>query len=291
MKIAVNKDGCVLDILKAEFGATSRTRIRKMIQHKMVRVGGILVTRADQTVKAGQTLEYARIHGRDRQGQAPVPILFEDRYLLVVEKPPGLLTFGERGAGGTSLYKKLLEYQRVRSSSRAGLYVVHRLDREVSGIVIFAKSTKVQEQLKVDWKKTRKYYYALVEGGPVENDGKIQSVLKEGLDRKVFSVKPPQTGRNAVTHYRVLERYQNVTLLEVRLETGRKNQIRVHLSDMGCPVVGDWRYGARDTVKRRIRLHAFRIGFSHPVSGAWLEFESPMPAGFLRLENREEKYK
>ena len=290
MKITANKDGNILSILEEQFGAASRTRIRKMIEHKMVSVDAIAVYRADHMVKTGQTIEYMRVRGQDKQFSPPVPVLFEDPHLLVVEKPAGLVTYGERGAGGTSLYKKLLTYLRIRTNSRMGLYVVHRLDREVSGIVIFAKSAKVQEQLKAGWRNTQKYYYALVEGGPEEETGTIRSILKEGPDHKVYSVKAKESGKMAVTHYWIVRRLQNHTLLKIRLETGRKNQIRVHLSEMGCPVVGDRRYGANDAVVRRIRLHGFRIAFKHPVSGALLEFESPMPAGFLHLKDKDEKY-
>jgi 23S rRNA pseudouridine1911/1915/1917 synthase len=291
MKMIAKKDGRLLGLLEAEFGSASRTRIRKMIQFKMVKVSGVPVTRVDHPVKAGEAIEYIKLRGQHKRLPAPVPILYEDDYLMVVEKPPGLLTYGEKGTGGSSLYKRLIEYRKEVSGTGYRLYVVHRIDREVSGIVMFAKSANFQEQLKAKWKETKKYYYALVEGKPEKASGTVKSLLKEGKDRKVYSVTAPEIGKVAITHYRTLRALPHHTLLEVRLETGRKNQIRVQLSELGCPVVGDQRYGASDDVKRRIRLHAFRIGFTHPVTGKLLEIESPMPTGFLVLKSRDEKYK
>jgi len=210
---------------------------------------------------------------------------------LIAEKPAGLLTFGGRGTGGTSLYRVLKDFVNQRSGGRQRLHVVHRLDREVSGIVLFAKNGKVQQQIKKNWKETKKRYHALVEGRPKNDRGTIQSWLREGVDRKMASSDKPAGAKLAVTHYRVVKRLDGHTLLEIETETGRKNQVRVHLAEMGCPLVGDRRYGADAKVIRRIRLHAFYLGFTHPVVGRFVEFESPMPQGFMVLGNRDEKYK
>jgi len=277
--------------LLEEFGSASKTRIRKMLKYEMVKVSGKTISRADFAVKAGQHLEYVKKTLRDKIVQAPVPIIFEDDYLLVVEKPPGLLTYGKKGTGGTSLYRILKDFIKQRSSGRQRVYVVHRLDREVSGLVLFAKDEKIQQQIKANWKGTKKLYYALVEGRPENEGGTLRSWLKEGPGRKMTEVNKPDGAKLAVTHYRILKKLPGYTLLEIEPETGRKNQVRVHLAGLGHPLVGDRRYGAAEEVLRRIRLHAFYLSFIHPVSGRFLEFRNPMPRAFLVPGNKDEVYK
>jgi 23S rRNA pseudouridine1911/1915/1917 synthase len=291
VKITAQKDGPIVDLLVEVFGSASKTHIRKMLKYQMIQVSGQPVTRADFAVKAGDVIEYVKKTGRKNEIAPPVPIIFEDDDLLIAEKPAGLLTFGERGTGGTSLYRVLKDFVNQRSGGRQRLHVVHRLDREVSGIVLFAKNGKAQQQIKKNWKETKKKYHALVEGRPEKDRGTIQSWLREGVDRKMASSDKPAGAKLAVTHYRVVKRLDGHTLLEIETETGRKNQVRVHLAEMGCPLVGDRRYGGKAKVIRRIRLHAFYLGFTHPVVGRFVEFESPMPQGFLVLGNRDEKYK
>jgi 23S rRNA-/tRNA-specific pseudouridylate synthase len=193
--------------------------------------------------------------------------------------------------GGTSFYQQLLGWIKEKTDGKERLFTIHRLDREVSGLLIFAKSERIQEKMKAEWKDVRKLYYALVEGSVKKDSGTIRSWLAEGKDQKVYSVRSPEGAKLAVTHYRVMDRTEGFTLLEVELETGRKNQIRVHLSEMGCPVVGDRRYGADDRYERRIRLHAFFLSFRHPVTEQLMELKSRMPKGFLVLREGDEKYK
>ncbi|MFZ0134956.1 MAG: RluA family pseudouridine synthase [Desulfobacterales bacterium] len=291
MKIIAQKSGPIVELLVEAFGAASKTHIRKMLKYNMIKVGDQLVTRAEFAVGAGDVIEYVKKSGQRKKIRPPAPILFDDDELLVAEKPAGLITFGERGTGGTSLYKMLKEFVALRSDGRQQVYVVHRLDREVSGIILFAMNAKVQQQLKKNWKETKKLYYALVEGRPQKDRDTLRTWLREGADRKVASSDRPAGAKLAVTHYRVLKVVKGHTLLEIETETGRKNQIRVHLAELGHPIVGDRRYGADATVTRRIRLHAFYLGFKHPTHGRFVEFTSPMPQGFLVLGKKDEDYK
>lgn len=291
MKSKVKRSGPLLEVLQEALGIDSRTRIRKMLKYDMIRIDGVPVDRPDAQVRAGQTVEYLKKTGIKKSVKPPLPLLYEDDHILVTEKPAGLLTYGERGTGGASLYRMLRDFVKRRSEGRQRLCVVHRLDREVSGLILFAKHGKAQETLKSNWNDVRKRYLALVEGAPASDEGTIQTWLREGADRRVYSVDKPKGAKLAVTHYRVLKKLPAHTLLEIRTDTGRKNQIRVHMAEMGCPIVGDRRYGGDDSVIRRIRLHASYLGFKHPVTGHLQEFESPLPKGFLTLKNRDENYK
>ncbi|MFH1159764.1 MAG: RluA family pseudouridine synthase [bacterium] len=279
------------ELLLKEFQQASRTTVKKLIAHGNVRVNGKMVTNPAGQVNPGDVVEYTRQPGSRSRLKSPFRIFFEDEYMLVVEKPVGILTVGDIGSGGTSLYKMMLDYVKESSRGKERIFVVHRLDKEVSGLLVFAKSEKIQEQIKADWENTRKLYYVLVQGNPPKDKGTLRSWLKEGKDQHVFSSGSPEGAKLAITHYRVTDKIADYALLEVELETGRKNQIRVHLADMGCPVVGDRRYGAVDRFDRRIRLHAFYLSLNHPATGVPLEFKSPMPKGFLVLKEENEKYK
>ena len=291
MKSIAKERILLMDFLLREFSAVSKTTVKKWIAHGSVKVNDKQETNPVVFVNPGDSVEYLRQIFRPGKIKSPYPVLFEDESLLVAEKPAGLLTIGDRGLGGTSFYQLMLAYVKENSKGKERIFVVHRLDREVSGILLFAKSEMLQEKIKKQWFEAKKRYYALVEGGPKNDTGTIRSWLMEGRDQKVHSVAIHEGAKLAVTHYRVMDRAPDYTLLEIDLETGRKNQIRVHLSEMGCPVVGDRRYGADDRYERRIRLHAFYLSIRHPVTDQVLEFKSKMPKTFLILKEGDEKYK
>jgi 23S rRNA pseudouridine1911/1915/1917 synthase len=291
MKIRITKEISLLEHLFGAFQTASKTTVKQRITHGNVRVNGKMVTNPAVILKEGDTIEYIKQEVKINKVKPPYQVIFEDNALLVAVKPAGLLTIGDRGLGGTSFYQQMQAYVKENSKGKERLFVVHRLDREVSGILLFAKSEALQEEIKKHWMDTKKLYYALVEGQPTEDKGTIRSWLTEGHDQRVYSVNVQEGAKLAITHYRVMDRTPDYTLLEVELETGRKNQIRVHLSEMGCPVVGDRRYGADARFERRIRLHAYYLSFRHPVSGHLVDFKSKMPKGFLELKPGDEKYK
>ena len=291
MIIKATKEITLMGLLMNEFGTATKSGVKRLILNRNIFLNSQVITRPDAVVKSGDVVEYKKYKAQPNTWNAPFPVLFEDEVIMVVEKPAGILTHAEKGTAGTSLYKEMLEYIKERSKGNERIYVVHRLDREVSGIILFAKSEVIQEQIKDQWRETKKKYYALIHGKPGKDKGTIISWLMEGRDLRVHSVREQEGAKQAITHYEVIKELPANTLLEITLETGRKNQIRVHLSEMGCPVVGDWRYGAKDKVKRRMRLHAFYFSMNHPVTGAFMEFKSRMPKGFLSLLDKEEKYK
>ncbi|MEI7896722.1 MAG: RluA family pseudouridine synthase [bacterium] len=291
MKIKIQEPTTLLDHLFSQLQTASKTTVKNKIVHGNVRVNGKMVTNPAAMLKEGDAVEYVKQAVKINKVKPPYQVLFEDGAILVAVKPAGLLTIGDRGLGGTSFYQQMAAYVKENSKGKERLFVVHRLDREVSGILLFAKSEKIQEEIKNHWMDTKKLYYALVEGQPKEDKGTIRSWLMEGHDQRVYSVQVQEGAKLGITHYRVMDRTPDYALLEVELETGRKNQIRVHLSEMDCPVVGDRRYGADSTYERRIRLHAFYLSIRHPATGKLIDFKSKMPKGFLELKPGDEKYK
>lgn len=292
MKIAVKTEMPLLELLEKEFTSASKTTVRKMIKHGQILVNGAKTMRGDVTVKPGDIVEYDKSLRLPEVEYTPYRKVYEDEYILVSDKPAGVLTIGyTMDQGESSFYKEWLQYIRDRSKGKERIFIVHRLDKEVSGLVVLAKSEAIQKELKDTWHMNTKLYYAFVEGKPPKSMGKISSYLAEGPKEKMFSSQDPARGKLAVSQYRIMKEFPGHTLLEIRLETGRKNQIRVHMADLGCPIVGDRRYGAKDKFLRRIRLHAFYLSFTHPVTKEIREFRSPMPKGFTLLKEADEKYK
>lgn len=214
-------------------------------------------------------------------------LLYEDKDLLVVDKPAGLLTVGTRHEKARTAHSLLTDYFRTGCGrSRKQLFVVHRLDRDTSGVLIFAKSEEAMERLKDRWKENEKKYLAIVHGILEKKSGTITSYLAEDEDYVVYQTRDSTKGRLAQTMYRVIGEKKGLSLLEVSLLTGRKNQIRVHMADIGHPILGDVKYGKGDDRQPRMALHARSITFKHPFSRKQLSFESEVPEVFTRLFGR-----
>jgi tRNA pseudouridine32 synthase/23S rRNA pseudouridine746 synthase/23S rRNA pseudouridine1911/1915/1917 synthase len=211
-------------------------------------------------------------------------ILYEDRDIIVVDKVQGLLTVSSDTIQEQTAYYLLNEYVRKKNAkSKNRVFIVHRLDRDTSGIMVFAKSEKAKDYLQEKWHSFQKKYYAVVHGALPEKAGVITSYLAENSVYKVYSVSDPKKGKLSTTRYRCLQQTKKYSLLEVTLETGRKNQIRVHLAEQGCPVVGDDKYGKKEKGIRRLSLHAFSLTFLHPHTQKSVSFESKMPDYFKAL--------
>jgi RluA family pseudouridine synthase len=211
-------------------------------------------------------------------------ILYEDRDILVVDKPAGLLTMGTATNKSRTAYYILTDYVRRGSSkSPHRIFIVHRLDQLTSGVLLFAKSEEVKFRLQGQWEDTRKKYVAVVHGQLTPKSGTITSYLAENKAYVVYSTTDSTKGKLARTAYKVLKENKRFSLLEIDLLTGRKNQIRVHMADKGHPVAGDRKYGdARDGCKR-LALHARSISFKHPASGEEMSFEAKVPRYFTDL--------
>ena len=211
-------------------------------------------------------------------------ILYEDRDILVVDKKSGLLTVSNETVRENTAYHLLNEYVRKGNpKSRHRVFIVHRLDRDTSGVIVFAKNADAKRFLQDEWQGFQKVYYAVVHGTLPEKEGVITSYLTENSAYKMYSVADPTKGKLAKTSYRVLKESPMYSLLEIELLTGRKNQIRVHLADKGCPVVGDKKYGDKKKGMKRLTLHSASLTLVHPFSKEKITFETKIPPYFGSL--------
>jgi len=211
-------------------------------------------------------------------------ILYEDKDILVVDKAPGLLTIGTEKEKTRTAYHRLTDYVRKgNSKSRSRVFIVHRLDRDASGILVFAKTGEAKRRLQDQWDRAEKKYLVVVHGTLATPTGTITSYLAENSAHVMYSTSHPRKGKLSHTAYRVLKETPAFSLLEVTLLTGRKNQIRVHLAEQGHPIVGDKKYGEKDKAHKRLALHATSISFKHPFSGKQVTFETRVPGYFHAL--------
>jgi tRNA pseudouridine32 synthase/23S rRNA pseudouridine746 synthase/23S rRNA pseudouridine1911/1915/1917 synthase len=219
-------------------------------------------------------------------------LLYEDRDILVVDKPAGLLTVGTDSDKSCTAYFALTDYVRKGCTrSRNRIFIVHRLDKETSGVLVFAKNEESQHALQEDWPNTKKTYLAVVRGTCEKQSETITTYLAENKAHVVYSTADPAQGKLSHTAYRVLKQTKGLALLEVDLLTGRKNQIRVHLAGIGHPIVGDRKYGRPKDSHARLALHAKTISFKHPFSGKQLTFSARVPGYFSKLVGSQERKK
>lgn len=211
-------------------------------------------------------------------------ILYEDHDILVIDKSSGLLTMGNEKASVNTAHYLLNEYVRKgNSKSKKRIYIVHRLDRDTSGVLIFAKSDQAKRYLQDNWVNFTKTYYAVVMGSLSKKEDTISSYLVENSVHKVYSTNNSDEGKLAKTQYKVVKENANYSLVEIELLTGRKNQIRVHMADSGCAVAGDYVYGEKKKGIKRLMLHAAILSVTHPETKEQMKFEAPIPNVFDRL--------
>lgn len=270
------------------FPEWNNTRVKQVLEHGSVVVNGKIITRYNHPLHPGDKIE---ILGKQTALREKIkrtlnfPIIHEDDDLLVIDKPAGLLTMGTDDDKFHTAYRELQDYlQAQKLANHPRIYIVHRLDRDASGLIVFAKNVKTKEFLQQNWARFTKKYYALVSGVPVRKSGTIESFLKEDKFKRVYSVeRSSDETRKSITRYRLLEHTNTHALLDVTLVTGRKNQIRVHMADLGHPISGDDKYGSSDNAMGRLGLHAYFLSFEHPVTGKTLVLRSSLPGPFASL--------
>ena len=273
-------DAILIDFIMEKMHGISRNRAKALISNRVVLVNNAITTHPLAELKAGQVVQLDRSKHKKSFRSDDIDIVYEDPYLLVVDKRPGLLSMSNNTRQQT--VQTVLNYYLEKGGGRNTSHLVHRLDRDTSGLMVYAKDVQTQQSLINGWQQlvTDRRYLALVEGELESPRGRIQSWLTE--DKRFITHSSPvdNGGKFAVTHYNVLEASNGYSLVECELETGRKNQIRVHMADMGHPVVGDFKYGSEIDPMRRLGLHAYMLCFTHPVTGKHLRFETPVPVLF-----------
>ena len=269
----------LLSFLQAQLKGWSRTTIKQRLQAGCVSVNGAPVTRHDHGLAAGDVVEIHSTARKSRPGPASLKILHEDPHLIAIDKPAGLLSVGNDQE--TQLHAlALLRHQLSRSLPSVKLWPVHRIDRDTSGVLLFATSRETREAVMARWEEAEKTYLAVVEGCPDPVRGTIDQPLR--LDEKEYRmhVGAHPEAKRAVTHYETEQMVGGRSLVRIRLETGRQHQIRAHMAWLGCPVVGDPRYG---TAGPRLGLHALRLCIALPGGHRKLLLEAPVPKDFMAL--------
>ena len=296
--LRVEQEGLLMDFLQAKMGGMAKASIKQLLSQRRVTVNNAIQTRHDTPIRRGEIVVIASGRGNVALRHPKLRVVYEDDALIVVEKKNGLLTVPVKAdSKETTVFSILKEYVR-KQSHRNTVHVVHRLDRETSGLLVFAKSPELQEYMRTYWRQlvTKRSYVALVEGKLEKNEGKITSWLTEDSRTALVSSSPVDNGGQlAITNYKVLKESALQTdeadlkteysLVELNLETGRTNQIRVHMASMGHPVVGDRKYGHGNESSPidRLCLHARVLEFIHPMTEKKVRFEAPMPKEFARI--------
>ena len=262
----------------------SRSKVKATLQGRGIKVDGKTVSQFDFMLQPGMKVAVSNTK-RNQQGfkNRYVKIVYEDRWLIVVEKAVGILSMA---AGHSTLnVKSVLDDYFKTSRQKCSAHVVHRLDRDTSGLMVYAKDMETEQILEHNWHDIvyDRRYVAVVSGEMEQDDGTVANWLKDNKAYIPYSSPTDNGGKYAVTHFHVLDRTTELSLVEYKLETGRKNQIRVHSADMGHPVCGDTKYGDGIDPLHRLCLHAWLLCFTHPVMGQPMEFETPIPVAFRKL--------
>ena len=262
----------------------NRTRVKQLLKFGSVLVNGEAITRHDHPVKPGDKISVLKGGPPPEETileRAGINIVHQDEDLIIIDKPPGLLTVATDNEKHLTAFAILSAQLEAIDLGRP--YVVHRLDRDTSGLLVFARSPEAQETLQGNWEEVTKTYLAVIEGTPNPAEGLIDTHLAETRDLRMRITPPSEGTKRAITAYKTLVTYEKYSLLEVELRTGRKHQIRVHLSSRGHPVIGDQVYGSKTNPANRLGLHAWKLGFDHPTTGEWLETQVPLPHVLQRI--------
>ncbi len=281
----------LMQFLMNKISGISRTRAKELLSQRMVYVDKEIVTQYNYPLHSGQLVQISKKRHVHILNSRWVRLVYEDTFLLVVEKKQGILTNALPGDRRENVKSILGEYVK-RQNKAFSVHTVHRLDKGTSGLLLFAKRRDIQKNFTDNWKDivTDRRYIAVVQGEMEKDSGTVTSWLNDNKMFVTYSSQEDNGGKFAATHYRTLKRKNGFSLVELKLDTGRKNQIRVHMQDLHHPIVGDFKYGS--TLDRygdcydaagRICLHAFRLAFRHPITGELLQFETPYPAEFTRL--------
>lgn len=275
----VAEPATLLEFLLVKMGSMSKTNLKALLTKRRISVNGTIETLHNFQLNPGDIVELDSTNTKYKFSHPKIKIIYEDDHILVVNKDTGILSVATPKHEEVTAYKVMLNYVK-KQNSRNNLFVVHRIDRETSGVLMFAKDIETQESLKEHWHDDthERYYYALVEGEMEKDYETIKSWLTENpKSLKVHYSNTDDGGELAITSYKVVCRKDGKSLLKVNIKTGKKNQIRVQLSSIGHPIVGDRKYGAQTASIGRLGLHAAQLVIMHPATGKTIKFEAPIP--------------
>lgn len=280
----VDENIILIEYLRKTLTKLSKNNIKSLLSKEMVLVNGNVQTKYNYELKKNDKITIRETKIKSKKLKHDINILYEDEDLIVINKPAGLLTIATNKEKEYTLYHFVMNYVKEKDKHNK-IFIIHRLDKETSGIVIFAKNQKTKNLFQKDWEKNviTRGYLAVVEGSLKEKEGTIKSYLTENSEYMVYSTNNKKEGKLAVTKYKVIKENKKYSLLDLNILTGRKNQIRVHLKEHGNVIVGDKKYGSNNNSINRMALHAYKIELIDPRNNKRLSFKIPMPTVFNKL--------
>ena len=275
----VTKQCQLLDFLFEVLKGQSRNSVKSVLSSKRVSIDGAPITQFDFKLYPGDTVIISATPMR-KKTRSNLPIIFENDEIIVINKPSGLLSIASDNEKSSTAYRMLSDYVQQKDKHNR-IFVVHRLDEDTSGVLMVAKNPEIQKALQDNWNDlvSKRGYYAIVDGQMENKEGTIKSYLKKNAQNLMYSSKD-KNGQFSITHYKVIKENDKYSLLDVNIDTGRKNQIRVHLGDLGHNVIGDDKYGNPSNPLKRLGLHAYCLEITHPITKKKMKFTAPMPKEF-----------
>lgn len=275
-KYIVKENEILIEFLKKMFSNLSKNSVKSLLHNEKVFVNGNMTTKYNYELNIGDVVEIREKVAKN------IDIIYEDKDIIVINKPSGLLTVATEKEKNKTAYHLVMEYLKKKNKNNR-IFIIHRLDKDTSGIIMFAKNERAKHLYQDNWNDIvkKRCYYAVIAGKMENKEGTIKSYLKEN-GNMVYSVKD-RSGKLAITEYKVLKERKNISLLDINLKTGRKNQIRVHMKENKTPILGDLKYGEKSKLINRLALHAYKLELVNPVTKKLLTFEINMPNEFKML--------
>lgn len=275
-KYIVKENEILIEFLKKTFSNLSKNNVKSLLHNEKVFVNGNMTTKYNYELNIGDVVEIREKVAKN------IDIIYEDKDIIVINKPSGLLTVATEKEKNKTAYHLVMEYLKKKNKNNR-IFIIHRLDKDTSGIIMFAKNERAKHLYQDNWNDIvkKRCYYAVIDGKMQNKEGTIKSYLKEN-GNMVYSVKD-RSGKLAITEYKVLKERKNISLLDINLKTGRKNQIRVHMKENKTPILGDLKYGEKSKLINRLALHAYKLELINPVTKKLLTFEVNMPNEFKIL--------
>lgn len=275
-KYIVKENEILIEFLKKIFSNLSKNSVKSLLHNEKVFVNGNMTTKYNYELNVGDIVEIREKVAKN------IDIIYEDKDIIVINKPSGLLTVATEKEKNKTAYHLVMEYLKKKNKNNR-IFIIHRLDKDTSGIIMFAKNERAKHLYQDNWNDIvkKRCYYAVIDGKMENKEGTIKSYLKEN-GNMVYSVKD-RSGKLAITEYKVLKERKNISILDINLKTGRKNQIRVHMKENKTPILGDLKYGEKSKLINRLALHAYKLELVNPVTKKLLTFEVNMPNEFKML--------